>query len=572
MTKQEYIDLQIKERKEILKNILESKDKKKLIVAGAGTGKTFTFSEILKKNLDGTNIAMTFIRLLRDEMLSSLGPFSEVRTFHEFCKKVLHERKGGFILFPRLSDVIKEDSNYLNVTYNNFDHKFQNLDETGNGIEFFLKRGDYYNAVSFNDSVYRMLKELQKDSDIISDFDQILIDEFQDFNPLEVAFIDELEKKGDILIVGDDDQAVYETRFSTPEHLRTKYYSGNYKTFELPFCNRCTKTIVNATNGFINEIQKCGGLKNRIQKRYECFIAAKDLDNKKHPKVITAQLTNIHTVSKFIKNEISKILQEDIEESWEVGKEYPTILIVGARQYLNPIYKSLKNGFENISFKQYENNEISICDGYNILLQNVKSNLGWRIVINFIFKNDEIKKIIGETTNSKPIIDIISKEVVESQMNIISIIAKLKKEEENNEPILNELKKVIAQDIFEEINRYFILTEKTEKIVDKTRPSVLLTSFQGCKGLSAGFVFIVGANNGVIPRNTSDVSDVEISQFIVALTRTRKKCYILSEERMYSPKDDKGNWIPKNVRSSFINLIPSSELDDLGKIKASMIK
>lgn len=572
MTKQEYIDLQKKERAEILKNILESKDKKKLIVAGAGTGKTFTFSEILKKNPDGTNIAMTFIRLLRNEMLSSLGSFSEVRTFHEFCKKVLHERKGGFILFPRLSNIIKEDSNYLGVYCNNFDHKFQNLDESGNEIEFFLKRADYYNAVSFNDSVYRMLKGLQKDSDIISDFDQILIDEFQDFNPLEVAFIDELEKKGNILIVGDDDQAVYETRFSTPEYLRAKYNSGNYKTFELPFCNRCTKTIVNATNGFISEIQKYGGLKDRIPKRYECFIDAKDLDNKKYPKIVTAQMTNIPTVSKYIKNEILKISQEEILESWDVGKEYPTILIVGARQYLNSIYKNLKKDFENITFKQSENNEISICDGYSILLQNIKSNLGWRIIIDFLFKNDEIKKIIEETTNCKSMIEILPKEVVEKQTNIVSLITKLKNEEENKEPILNELEQVLDPVSIEEIKRYFVLQEETEIIVDKTKPSILLTSFQGCKGLSAGFVFIVGANNGVFPKNNSEVSDVEISQFIVALTRTRKKCYILSEERMYGPKDDRGNWIPKNVRSSFINLIPITELEDLGKIKASMIK
>jgi len=71
MTKEEYIVFQKEERGEILQSILESKAKKKLIIAGAGTGKTFTFSEVLKLNPDGANIAMTFIRSLRNDMESS---------------------------------------------------------------------------------------------------------------------------------------------------------------------------------------------------------------------------------------------------------------------------------------------------------------------------------------------------------------------------------------------------------------------------------------------------------------------------------------------------------------------
>jgi len=171
-----------------------------------------------------------------------------VRTFHEFCKKILHESRGGVFLFPKLTTIIEKDAKYLDIDCENFDHKFQMLDESGKEISFYLQRGDYYNTVSFNDSVYRMWRELKKDTEILHGFDQILIDEFQDFNPLEVAFIDELEKYGHILIVGDDDQAVYHLRGSSPEYLRKKFTSGHYKTFELPFCSRCTEVVVNATN------------------------------------------------------------------------------------------------------------------------------------------------------------------------------------------------------------------------------------------------------------------------------------------------------------------------------------
>lgn len=571
MTREEFIISQKKERGKILQSILQSKEKKKIIVAGAGTGKTFTFSEILKLNPNGANIAMTFIRLLRNDMEDSLGAYAEVRTFHEFCKKILHEKRGGFILYPKLTVIIEEDAQHLNVDCEKFDNKFQMLDESGDEISFYLKRGDYYNTVAFNDSVYRMWKELQRDPDLTSGFDQILIDEFQDFNPLEVAFIDELEKKGNILIVGDDDQAVYSSRFSTPHHLRKKFQSGHYEKFELPFCSRCTEVIVNATNEILKAAQANGNLNGRVPKRYECFIELKDEENEKFPYITTAQITNIHAVIKFIKKKIAEISAEEIVESFEEAKEYPTVLIVGARQYLNPIFKSLKEDFENITFKQSEKSEVNICDGYNFLSHNIKSNFGWRILIDFLMKIDEIKNIIEKTVDQTIMIELLPKIFVEQQSKIISIIAKFNKEDEENDLLIAELERLVDINLLAEIKARFLPQEEPEICPDKIQPSILLTSYQGCKGMSAGFVFIVGANKGIMPRDNSYISDVEICQFVVALTRTRKKCFILSEDWMYAPRDKNGNWIPKNERSIFVDWIPTDLLEDLGHLKSAQI-
>jgi superfamily I DNA/RNA helicase len=505
-------------------------------------------------------------------MAESLGGFAEVRTFHEFCKKILHENRGGFFLYPKLTTIIKDDSKYLEVHCENFDEKFQVLDETGYEISFYLKRGDYYNTVAFNDSVYRMLKELQTNPDIISNFDQILIDEFQDFNPLEVAFIDELEKKGNILIVGDDDQAVYNTRFSTPRFLREKFHSGQYEIFELPFCSRCTEVVVNTTNAILAAAQANGNLENRIPKRYECFIESKEADNEKYPHIITAQITNIRTVIKFLKKKIEEITSDEIAESWEEGKEYPTVLIVGARQYLNPIFKSFKDDYANITFKQSEKSEVNICDGYGFLCHNKKSNLGWRILIDFLIDNDARKSIITKSNNGTALIELLPENLVKQQLKIISIITKLNKKNEDNDLLLAELEALVDVNLFEEIKAKFLPTEEPEIILDKSQPSILLTSYQGCKGMSAGFVFIVGANNGVMPKDISNISDVEISQFVVALTRTRKKCFILSENWMYAPKDKNGNRIPKNERSTFIDWIPAELIENLGLLKSAQIK
>jgi superfamily I DNA/RNA helicase len=549
MTKEQHIARQKEERAAITKSILESKAPKKLIVAGAGTGKTFTFSEILKLNPEGANIAMTFIRLLRNDMAGSLGAYAEVRTFHEFCKKILHENKGGFFLYPKLTAIIKEDSQHLNLDCGNFDDKFQQLDESGNEISFYLKRGDYYNTVAFNDSVYRMWRELQRDPKILSDFDQILIDEFQDFNPLEVAFIDELEKRGNILIVGDDDQAVYSSRFSTPYFLRKKFESGNYERFELPFCSRCTEPIVETTNAILKSSVEEGPLKGRLPKRYECFIELKDAENQKYPNITTAQMTNVRSVIKFIRNKIAEISAEEIAESWLEGKEYPTVLIVSKTQYLNPVFKFLKNDFANVTYKQSEKSDVNICDGYDFLSHNHKSNLGWRILIDFLLEYDKIKMIVEKSDTGTPIIELLPKEFVDKQTEIAIIISRFNKKDEDNDKLLEELAKLVDEKLFAEIKAKFLPEEVVEVVPDKTQPSILLTSYQGCKGMSAGFVFIIGANNGIMPADSSAVTDVELCQFVVALTRTRKKCFILSEDWMYAPTDNKGKLIPKHKRS-----------------------
>lgn len=321
MNIEETISAQINERRECINAILSSKSNKKIVLAGAGTGKTYTFREVLKANSDGKNIALTFINSLTADMHSVFGDLAEVKTFHAYCKKILHEQNGKVELFPYLTQIIEEDADYLGLELRDFDKKFQILDEKSSEVAFYLKRGDYYDAVSFNDSVYRLYKKLQKKSDIIPTFNQILIDEFQDFNPLEVAFINELESKGNILIVGDDDQSVYEGRCASPNHLREKYHSGEYERFELPFCGRCPEVIVNAANALLNNAEETGHLRGRVKKRFECYISLKKTDNTRFPKIYTARCTVGKVVAKYIDEVIRNIDTEDIEESWKEGSE-----------------------------------------------------------------------------------------------------------------------------------------------------------------------------------------------------------------------------------------------------------
>lgn len=379
--------------------IVLSKDKKKIIVAGPGTGKTFTFKQV-SDSIAGNKIILTFIRKLVSEMKPKFDSFVEVKTFHELCKGLLHKKLGYFDIEPFLPKIIQEDSDLLELGLSDFSNKFRNIEENSGEIKFYLDRSDYYETLSFDDSVYRFYKLASEDNTVLPHCQQIIIDEYQDFNKLEVSFIELLAVDNPILIAGDDDLAVYEGRCSSSKYIRDLYKSGNYTVFELPFCSRCPKVIVDSVNGLINESIKRGYLKDRIQKRYECFLPSKEEDSKKYPLITSIRLSNVSAIAKYIRKEIGLIDQKDIQDSYKEGEEYPTALIIGGNHLLKKIEPILEKDF-NVIKSHKKNDDYSITDAFRLLIKNECSNLGWRIIMD-LFSVDSmiIKKSIRESLNS----------------------------------------------------------------------------------------------------------------------------------------------------------------------------
>jgi superfamily I DNA/RNA helicase len=76
-----------------------------------------------------------------------------------------------------------------------------------------------------------------------------------------------------------------------------------------------------------------------------------------------------------------------------------------------------------------------------------------------------------------------------------------------------------------------IISDADEVLPKAESAGVLCTSFAGCKGLSAHHVFIVGMNDGHFPRKRGEITDDEICQLLVALSRARKSCTLVSTGR-----------------------------------------
>lgn len=328
---------QEKDRKKHSELIINSSARKKIIVAGPGTGKTYTFKELLKQT-GGKALALTFINNLVRDLEKDLNGLAETKTFHAFCVKLLHKNPFGgiyanFEVFPKLPEIIKSDARMLVGKDSNldFDEAFQCLIEDDR-IEFYINRGNFYNAVGFYDCVYRVLKYFKSDGEPPS-YDQVVIDEFQDFNQLEVAFIEELEKVNPILIVGDDDQAIYpfSFRYASPDFIRNKAADSNYTRFELPYCSRCTEVVTEAVKDIIAHAKGKGNLKKRVGKEFCCYLPVKEKDCSKYQNMIHAkcsvQTRRSPYISKFIEREIQNIPAEEIKLAQEGS--YPCVLIIG---------------------------------------------------------------------------------------------------------------------------------------------------------------------------------------------------------------------------------------------------
>jgi hypothetical protein len=65
--------------------VISSPARKKVIVAGPGTGKTHTFREMFGAGV-GKNLTLTFIRSRVADLEVSLAGLSDVYTFHGFAK------------------------------------------------------------------------------------------------------------------------------------------------------------------------------------------------------------------------------------------------------------------------------------------------------------------------------------------------------------------------------------------------------------------------------------------------------------------------------------------------------
>ena len=279
-----------------VKKVLESKSPKKLVVAGPGAGKTTLFEKLLDQTPGDASqrLVLTFINNLRADLQRSLGSKATVNTLHGYCQLLLRRHAAlrgdltaDFVCHPGLVSHIKKDWSWLHGGIApKFVDLMRNLNCTKEQEDFYRGRADYYDAIDFDDSVYRVYRQLTDDPASIPPYELVLIDEFQDFNKMEAEIVNLLGRASPIIIAGDDDQALYsKLRGASWDHIRIHDVGGEYEVFMLPFCMRCPEVVVGAVSDVLARALGESKLAGRIEKPFRYFAPAKGADSKLHPQI-----------------------------------------------------------------------------------------------------------------------------------------------------------------------------------------------------------------------------------------------------------------------------------------------
>lgn len=530
-------------RAEASAGIIGSTADKKLIVAGPGTGKTYTFREALAAS-GGKGLALTFIRNLVVDLTSALGDLADVFTLHGYCKHLMHRhdvaglKDGDY--YPPLLDIVVDDILALDgrvVDRRDVDVRLHALDESDGLIGEVLLRADYYNAVSHNDLVYRVLRHFEASPETIPTFPLIVVDEYQDFSLLEATFIDLLGTKSPELIAGDDDQALYkDLKHASPDFIRGLARGDVFETFELPYCSRCTSVIVDAVNDAITAATAQGNLADRLTKNFACYLPDKGPDSEANPKIIHVQCSTANTeyAGRYIAQQIARIPAADIESSRREG--YPTALVIGPNPFLRRAFETVLARFPHARMKTSARVEVDVLDGYRRIATNDRSRLGWRIVLaTRPFSNDRgaLTEALASDTD---LVDHLPARYVEEHGELARLVGVLldgggladDDEASLTTAVGRTLEGVRNSLAIEEAEDVEVEVENEVDAPVESEPDVLFTSLVGSKGLSAEHVFVVGLNDGHFPRRRDAVSDDEVCNLLVALSRTRKRCHVIS--------------------------------------------
>lgn len=579
-----------------------------LMAAGAGSGKTKALTSRLKRLIEKgvlpeRLVAITFTNKAADEMRERVfgkrgektkaslrlpepgEPF--IGTFHSFGLRILRqelkhtERSNGFSIFDDddslrlVKNILKEmdlpkdrfrapavraqiskiKSRQVRAGVffaENGDYG-QKLEEIFLKYEFYLKQN---NAFDFDDLLLEPVLLFEKNPQILKKyqdcFSHILVDEYQDINQVQYDLICLLAKEHkNVSVVGDDAQAIYSFRGSDFKNFLNfeKDWPGA-TIIKLEQNYRSTKNIIYAAGELIKN--------NKFQNPKDLWTENEDGEE---VKIVCSQ--DEESEATWIAYEIMNIQEKDPSAS------------IGVLYRINAQSRAAEQALlsENIPYKIfgglkfYERKEVKdVMAGLRFVLnpademsaQRLEKSLGKRVSASLL-KSLPIK---AKSLSPAEVVNLFVQEA--NYKNFLE--EKFQNPQERLENIL-ELADFASQ--FDSLEHFLerisllqsIDTASSSKIkIGSGLKPVNLMTIHISKGLEFDYVFILGANEGLLPHEKSVGRAEEVEEerrlMYVAMTRARKSLYVsfhsFPSRFLYE--------IPKEV-CKFIS--PSGVLDEL---------
>jgi superfamily I DNA/RNA helicase len=528
------------ERKGDVDKIRESNSPRKIVVAGPGTGKSRLFTELIKKKrAEGKRdfFAITFIGKLGDALADDLCGLATTHTMHGFARSFVLQHTRGWNYYPKIDKIIEEDLAADGI------HEFDIGDEN------YIRKSKHYRAVGDNDVVYYAAEICRKDPKKIPRYDLILIDEYQDFNETESKLVDILATKNEMVVVGDDDQALYAFKGSSPAFIRAKYHDSNddWASFSLRFCSRCTAVIIGSFHRVVkhfdlNQPNETDIAKKRIEKEYICYLTGKedgkDADSSTNPA--------IHLIKNCPPGMIAYKIQSELETIIEVQK-IKEVLVIGEGQscaaILQAISQQLKSyGFKNVDHRGSADSiqlKHEVIDAYRFIGRDSESLLGWRILGNppaservRHIENAASLLLLIDGTPSK-IAEIKPAAIMQLEREIENWTAPKKKSTASKRrgSVGTAAAPLSREEENEQIRKKVLVQTLRRSTVFLPRPlgnlDITVCNILSSKGLGADVVFLVGFDQGKFPAKTQ-ATESEIYQMLVGMTRAKKRIYLVN--------------------------------------------
>ena len=279
------------------------------IIAAAGSGKTEVVSQRVASLLkDGeppeSIVAFTFTEKaaeelkerIRERSVALLGPSATdklghlyVGTIHGYCFRLLQTYVPRFETYTpldanQLTNLLYREATRLGLrqfdqrnrlfsgialfqqTVDVVENEYMSFDAIPEGgfkdalVKYYAML-DNYRFMSFGTQIVEAVRALEDPavhSVVTASLRHLIVDEYQDVNPAQERLIELLAKpagSADVVVVGDDDQAIYQWRGSHVANIvafSTRY--PNVSTFQLLANRRSRPDIVSLANGFAKSI------------------------------------------------------------------------------------------------------------------------------------------------------------------------------------------------------------------------------------------------------------------------------------------------------------------------------
>ncbi len=145
--------------------------------------------------------------------------------------------------------------------------------ERANYRTFHVSRTQIYSCVLPGEIIRQCVEQMQSgifDPIALLGMSYLIVDEYQDLNPVDLQFIDLLIGQNiNAFVAGDDDQSIYSFRFASPQGIQLfDQRFANAVTHEIVDCFRCTPEVLGTAHSLITAYSEPNRLPKRTSSLY----------------------------------------------------------------------------------------------------------------------------------------------------------------------------------------------------------------------------------------------------------------------------------------------------------------